>query len=80
LGHYVREVEGQDDWHPFFNVTPSVDEAERSFVREYDVDYLLAGPAHAPLIARKLAVLGAPASVEFEVEGYVLYRLAPRTR
>lgn len=75
---YVHSIDGSDfDWHPFFNDTWPIEDRERRFLQDYSVTYLLADPAHADLIARKLALLQPGAVREYSRDGYVLYRLQP---
>jgi hypothetical protein len=75
---YVYSVEGSGgDWHPFFNETWPMEERERTFLKEYSVNYLLADPGHADLIARKLQALPVRATIESSLDGYVLYRVSP---
>jgi hypothetical protein len=78
---YVYTIDGVDaDWHPFFNTMWPVEDRERSFFQTYSVDYLLADPTHASLIARKLAALNVPAALEWSGEGYMLYKLVDQSR
>ena len=73
---FVHSIDGQDgDWHPFFNAVWPPEEGERAFIAEYHVRYLLADPARAELIDRKLTELKIAAHVEMRRDGYVLYRL-----
>jgi hypothetical protein len=73
---FVHSIDGQDaDWHPFFNSVWPPEERERTFIAEYRVRYLLADPARAELIDRKLLDLHIGANVEMRRDGYVLYRL-----
>ena len=51
------------------------EEGERTFITQYRVRYLLADPARAELIHRKLSELQIGASVEMRHDGYVLYRV-----
>ena len=75
---YVHSIDGSDfDWHPFFNDTWPIEDRERRFLQDYSVAYLLADPAHADLIARKLALLQPGAAREYSRDGYVLYHLQP---
>ena len=51
------------------------EEGERTFITPYRVRYLLADPARAELIHRKLSELQIGAHVDMRREGYTLYRL-----
>jgi hypothetical protein len=74
--NFVHSIDGQDaDWHPFFNAVWPPEEGERTFIATYRVRYLLADPARAELIDRKLLELHIGANVEMRRDGYVLYRL-----
>ena len=63
------------DWHPFYNTTWPMEDAELTFIQDFGVTYLLADPEHAALIARKLAALDVGAAIAFTRDGYVLYKI-----
>jgi hypothetical protein len=44
-------------------------------LEEYRVSYLLADPIYADAIAGKLREIAGEASLEFDVDGYQLYRI-----
>jgi len=76
---YVHSRDDADgDWHPFYNTTWPMEDAEFTFLQDFGVTYLLADPEHAALIARKLAALDVGAAIEFTRDGYVLYRIRYR--
>ena len=74
LAHYRQVREGTEPWHPFFNESWPPDDRERTMLKTFGVQYLLADPDHAGLIQRKLDALGAVGTVELRADGYVLYR------
>jgi hypothetical protein len=78
---YVREKDGPAPRHPFFDDSASLSDAERRLLDEYRVSYVLAGPDHADRIAAKLEAADVGAELEFERNGYRLFRLtAPEAR
>jgi hypothetical protein len=78
---YVREADGPAPRHPFFDDSTSLTDAERRLLDEYRVSYVLADPEHADHIAAKLDAAGVGAQLEFERDGYRLFRLnAPEAR
>ena len=78
---YVREQDGPAPRHPFFDGSASLSDAERRLLDEYRVSYVLAGPDHADQIAAKLEAADVGAELEFERDGYRLFRLtAPEAR
>jgi hypothetical protein len=78
---YVREKDGPAPRHPFFDDSSSLSDAERRLLDEYHVSYVLAGPEHADQIAAKLEAAEVGAELEFDRDGYRLFRLtAPEAR
>jgi hypothetical protein len=73
LARYRLVRDDGESWHPFFNATWPVDPRERTLLKDYGVQYLLADPEHAELIQTKLDALGAHATVELRMNGYVLH-------
>jgi hypothetical protein len=72
---YVTAGAGDVPIHPFFNATTSLTSAEARLLKDYRVSYVLADPAYADTIARKLHEIAGGASLEFDVDGYQLYRI-----
>ena len=73
---YVSLEDGQTPEHPFFNAGLSLTNGEDRLLREYGVSYLLAGPEHAEQIGLKLGSATVAATLEFELDGYRLYRIS----
>jgi hypothetical protein len=72
---YVTAGPGDVPIHPFFNATTSLTSAEARLLEEYRVSYVLADPVYAEAIAGKLREIAGEASLEFDVDGYQLYRI-----
>jgi hypothetical protein len=72
---YVTAGAGDVPIHPFFNATISLTSAEARLLEEYRVSYVLADPVYAEAIAGKLREIAGGASLEFDVDGYQLYRI-----
>jgi hypothetical protein len=72
---YVTAGAGDVPIHPFFNAITSLTRAEARLLEEYRVSYLLADPIYADAIAGKLREIAGEASLEFDVDGYQLYRI-----
>jgi len=72
---YVTAGAGDVPIHPFFNATTSLTSAEARLLEEYRVSYVLADPVYANTIAGKLHEIAAGASLQFDVDGYQLYRI-----
>ena len=70
---YVRTDPQGPAWHPFFNQTWPVDDAEGRFLADYGARYILAGPEHAAVIDGKLRALGIGATAAMLDGGFVLY-------
>jgi hypothetical protein len=75
LDYTHRMPNGESDWHPFFNEDWPAEPRESKIISDLRIDYLLADPAHADLMDRKLRALQAPVEVAQRVDGFVLYRI-----
>jgi hypothetical protein len=76
LTKYVARRDGQPPEHPFFNGSSSLDERERSLLRDYRISYVLADPEYAAQIGTKLASADVRALLELEQSGFRLYRIS----
>jgi hypothetical protein len=72
---YVSVGENDVPVHPFFNTSRFLTSPEERLLREYRVAYVLADPTYANTIASKVHEIAGGASVEFDVDGYQLYKV-----
>lgn len=75
LADYVTLEDGQAPEHPFFNGGLSLTNGEDRLLREYGVSFVFAGPEHAEQIGLKLGSSTLGSTLEFELDGYRLYRI-----
>ena len=72
---YVRKDAGESEVHPIFNQSPVLDEKEREFLRQYNVEYVIANPAYHDLVAHKMGQLPG-AELLYDWDGFSVHRLA----
>ena len=78
---YVFDRGSESPLHPFFNLSPTLSDAERTLIQDYHVGYVLTDPQYGDLIGSKLAQAVGDAHLEMTLDGYQLYRInAPAAR
>ena len=78
---YVSDRGSESPLHPFFNLSPTLSDAERTLIQDYHVGYVLTDPQYGDLIGSKLAQAVGDAHLEMTLDGYQLYRVnAPAAR